>query len=555
VGCRAIDFLTLCKKLKSKQCPRWNDRQRRLHALSAVQNYSFYEILEDQFADFEERYKTGRQNDKEYRPLNERRSGVEYRLPMIITRDVVALLFGEGKFPQILFENETDTDAAAEIIKAAHLEVIMNTAATTGAVGSVVIVPEVFDDEDGTNRLYIDIWDSWECDPVFKRSDPDALESITRTRLVKREDLISDGYDVAALEKKWNKKQIEGAQSVTVASALINAPQKYDFWYVRRKIDAKESIWYEPVPRPIYENKEWDAWERDAGRSRTHDLGCCYPLWVRPRSRPGQTDGPCLFDGAITNEFAVERVASVGAQALVTAGQPILATSGTQTSTGLSDASSLEGTDGFPSTSGSSVSVDPESILDVPEKGGAWLVQLDAGSLTPLDIFILRMRALSLENCGGSRITEESLTGAKSGYAMELLNQALTYVAGAQRPSWADTVIKLLDTIALMQLKFNGIDGIEKILKIGAKVKSVSWGPWYEPTGDDLLSLVMAAAKAHEAGAIDDETLVASIAPLFDVVNIDDMVKKVKAQVKERAETEHKQQLELKTAAPPQAAA
>lgn len=558
-----MDFIALCEKLKPKQCPRWNDRQRRLHALHTVQAYTFYEILKDKFADFDDRYKSSAKQDGEYRPLGERRSGVEYRLASIITRDVIAMLFGEGKFPNILFESEKDTAAAAEIIKTAKLENLMNTAATAGAPGSVVIVPEVFVDGD-QNRLFIYVWDSWECEPIFRRLQPDTLEQITRTWLVKRDALIVDGYDVAKLEAKWAKKQNETA---SIAAALQQQPEKFAEWYIRRRITTTESIWYEPVPKKIYEQKDWDAWEEDRGqidadgvetpgRSVTHDLGVCYPIWAAPRARPGEIDGPALFDGAIVNQFTIERVASVGAQAMVTAGQPILATATAGSApSGISDAAALEGTDGYPSTSGSSPRIGPEDVIQVDEKGGAWLVQLDAGALTPLDVLILRLRALSLENAGGSRITEESLSGAKSGYAMELLNQALTYVAGAQRPGWADVLVKLLLMIALMQEKFNGIDGLKLKLSTAAQVKLVSWGPWYEPSGDDLTALVTAALQALEGGAIDHETLVATIAPLFDVVNIDDMVKKTQVEQQQRADQAHQQAIELKTAAPPKSAA
>jgi|GEM_PF-5261435 len=543
-----MDFLTLQEKLQAKQCPRWSDRQRKLHAYNLVQNYAFYELL-DGIKDFDERYDA---QDK-YRPLSERRSAAEYRLANIIARDVVAMLFGEGKFPAILFENEADTDGARELIRVAKLESLLNTAATQAACGAVALIPEIFDDN-GTKRLFIDIWDAWECEPVFLRMQPGKLQSIARTWLVKREDLAADGYNVAALEAKWTKK-LEGQTSTE--------KQTFQKWYIRREINENESLWFQPVPQKVYEKKDWNEWEKDAdstdgagnavpGRSVEHKLGICPARWVAPLSRPGAIVGPCIFDGAITNEFLVERIASVGAQAVVTAGQPILATATGTGDTGLQE--DLNGTDGYPKND-KNARIGPEDVIEVPEKDGAWLVQLDAGAVTPMDVLILRLRSLSLENCGGSRITEESLAGAKSGYAMELLNQALTYVAGAMRPSWADAIVDLLILIAEMIEKFGGgIEGVKKPLSSAAQWKSISWGPWYEPSGQDLHFYVQATASAVEAGLIDSDTAIANVGPLYDVVDIDGMKTKIKAEQQQQADEQHQQALELKTAGPAPAA-
>lgn len=561
-----MDFLTLLAKLKEKQCPRWSDRQRKLHAYHLVQTYSFYELLG--MPDFDDRYKANGRKADEYRPLAERRSAAEYRLAHIITRDVVAMLFGEGKFPSVLYDNESDTEAAAEIIRVANLETILNIAATDAAAGAVALIPEVFVDKDEqgkeVRRLFIDVWSAWECEPLFRRLQPGTLEQLTRTWEVKREDLIADGYDVEAMEREWAIKMAGGK-----AVAPTEKPPKIDFWYCRRRITETESLWYFPVPKKVYEQKDWDEWvvDRDTkdkdgndvpGRTVEHGLSLCPALWIAPASKPGDFVGPCIFDGAITNEFLIERVASVGAQAVITAGQPILATStGNGDATGLQGDASAEGTDGYPETSGGGTSsgrIGPEDVIEVAEKGGAWLVQLDAGALTPMDSIILRLRALALENCGGSRITEESLTGAKSGYAMELLNQALTYTAGAMRPAWSMAILALLRLIAVMRKKFGEIEGLTKELNPQAALKSMSWGPWYEPSGEDLTATVQATTSAREAGFISGDTGVASVAPLFDVVNIEEEKSKIKTEQTAQADQEHQRALELKTATPKPAA-
>jgi hypothetical protein len=543
-----MDFLTLQEKLKPKQCKRWNDRQRKLHALDTVRTYTFYEILRDELKDFDDRYDA----NEDYRPLDKRRTAAEYRLAGIITRDVVAMLFGEGKFPSILFESDKDTDGARELIRVAKLESLLNTAATQGACGAVALVPEIFDDGT-TKRLYIDIWDAWECDPVFERLNPGKLHSLTRTWLVKREDLIADGYNIDALELKWHKK-LEGQL------AKPEDKNKIPFWYLRRQITADESLWFQPVPKAVYEKDDWDEWEKDTdtkgddgetvpGRSVQHDLGRCNAMWIAPMSRPGSPTGPCIYDGAITNEFLVERIASVGAQAVVTAGQPILATAtGNAGETGVQN--DLGGNDGQPSTK-ENKRVGPEDIVEVSEVNGAWLVQMDAGAVTPMDALILRLRALSLENCGGSRITEESLAGAKSGYAMELLNQALTYVAGAMRPAWADAILELLLLIAFMIEKFGGtIEGLNTKLSPEAKLKSTSWGPWYELSGQDLQFFIAATAMAVEKGMIDLDTAIANVAPAYDVTDVEGLKTKIKAEMQKQADQQHQQALELKTASP-----
>lgn len=519
-----MDFIQLREKLKNKQCPRWSERQRTLHAYDSVLRHTYNELLSDLKA-FDDRY-TVAAGVKTYTPLSQRRSAMEYHLPATITRDLIALLFSESRFPMLQFESEEDSTAATQVIKALGLDALMFDLAIDASIGSAALVPEVFEVAPGRFQAFPAIWPSYECEPIFERFHPGKLAQITRTWDVPREALVADGYDVDALETEWTLKLAKG--SIAPDTKRI----QFDWWYCRRRLTKGRGIWYYPVPKKVYEQAGWDEWVEDVataaqpGRSVDHKLDLCPAFWIAPRAKTGAIDATPLFKGAVDNALVIERTMSVGAQAIATAGQPILAVSrkgGGET--GLRN-NVPDGGDGHPVIEGRPLDVTPESILEVDEVGGAWLVEQGAGATTALDAFIARARGLSVENCAGSRVSEETVAGAKSGYAMELLNQAMTNAAGTLRPYYSSLLVEIVHTMSEIHEKMPLI-GIDRGVPRTSPATGVQWGAYYEPSGPDKLADVNAATKALTNGGISEETYVANVAPLFDVTDINAERKKI----------------------------
>ena len=539
-----MDFQTFCRKLEPNQCPRWNSRQKRLHALDLIRRAKhYYELDLQDFDDMRGSDWKPFGHGEGYVPLKNRRPAGEYRLPAIITRDTVAMMFSESTFPTIVFEEEADTDGAQLIISKGRLRSVMFDAATEGGSGSTCIVVEAFaGDTKGNHNLFVDTWPAYECDPVFKRNNPGLLESITRTWKVSRDSLKADGYDLDALELVWKKyiieKKLEKEYNYEADKRL------FEDWYIRRELTADASVWYIPTPLKIYHKKHWDDWIKDGERSTTHGLKFVNAIWITNLTEDVLPDGICTFEGAINNQFVIDRVLSTGQQAIVTAGSPVLAIS-------KPNGDKTFGADGGNSPGGQSMEVSPDSILEVEESGGAWLVQMSAESTMALDTYVRLLRGLSIENCAGSRISEDGVSGKESGYAMELLNQSLVWLAGHLRHSYGEPgLVALVRMIARVHAKYPITTLLKAKFDPDAELKEISWGPYYEPSGQDKLAEVQAAIAAIEGGLIDTETAIANIGPYYDVIDVQGMAEKAKAEQQERADAEQANAVALIQAKP-----
>jgi hypothetical protein len=551
-----VDLQSLLEELSKKQSPRLDLRKKRLQGLDLIRNRQYYKILG--LPEFDKRYTPGMTTTRnKYLPIDKRRSAASYDLPAIIVRDLNAQQCGKGKFPVVTLSTPEATMAFAEYIRLANLEAVMDYAADEASIGSCVIVPEAVtpDGDNDSPTLHFSYWKAFEVDVVFERNAPNTIAKVTRTWEVSRSALQSDGYDVKELDKKWAAKALALRASRRKTLASDRKPEEYQDWIMRRVLDKETSTWYEPVPKKIYESKDWDDLTKDGvepfttddARTINHGLGFCPAIFHIPCKGDAANfpDGRCIFEGSVDNKLAIDKVMSIGVQAVVMAGTPQLAVSKSGAGSG---ADEIEGPN--PSDEG----FDPEDVIEVEEKGGAWLVQLDGGALTPLDIVLRRLRDMGLENEGGSRITEESLAGAKSGYAMELLNQALTYVAGKMRPYFAATLVRVVRMLAAMRTKWNGLaceEGDLPDFDLKAKVKQVSFGPFYQMTGQDKQAEVAAVVALVQGGLMTAESAITYIAQFFDITDVEDEISKVKTQTEAAAQTEHDRAVELKQTAPP----
>lgn len=564
-----MDLLTLTEECGKVQCPRFDDRKKRLQTLEWIRTRRIFKELG--LPDFDQR----RTELGKYRPIDKRRPAARYDVPSIVVRDVVSMLAGDGRFPIVTFgdpgeeqpapeptgdpadpakpkpetKGQRDTKAFAELVRVLGLPAVLNRAAMLASIGSVVIVPEVIEPKgEGAPWLTWTMWRAFEVDPVFRRDRPDVLEKATRTWEVKRSQLAADGYDLAKLDAYGRK--LLGDQAT-----VSEKPRQFEKWYRRTTLDENRTINFVPVPKELYERKDFtdDKWDEDPERTGIHGLGFCPAWWhVTVEDEDARPDGACIFEGAVDNALLVDRVLSVAVNAVVAAGTPQLATSTGGASSGAGAVGDAEAEAGI--TEPGQREIDPDSILEVGEVGGAWLVQLNGSALTPLDVVIERLIAIALENVGGSRMRPETLAGAKSGYAMELLNQALTYIAGLLRPSFERTVIGLARMVARMRAKFEGLaceGGEVPEFDPDATIKAVSYGPNYELSGQDKQQEVAAIVAAVGAGLLCSETAIAQVAQLFDVTDVETEVDKVQTEQKQRTADDHQRQLELKTAGPP----
>src|SRR5689334_25365932 len=109
-------FETICRLIPRD--PAYPARTRTLDILKRVLDGRLYDVLPYQF--HEERGPGG-----EYIPLRNRRPSVRYALCRTVVEDSVSLLFCEGHFPTIHYDDRNIRATHADIVKEYRLNLVM----------------------------------------------------------------------------------------------------------------------------------------------------------------------------------------------------------------------------------------------------------------------------------------------------------------------------------------------------------------------------------------------------------------------------------------------
>lgn len=427
-----MDFQAFTEALKQKLPKKFTARQVRLEALRRARKGKLY--VERRW-DFSQEYENGDAGPRLL--LDSRRPSVQYTLPAMIVRDTVSMLLGEEHRPLPLVRDDDNTnDWILAFIEDTRVWWHLTNAATMGADGSVAWVTRVLpaNGEGKPGRFFHEVWPGVECLPVFKRNAPDQLESITRTYFASADSLKADGYDVDALTKKWDS---DGRTRMGKARAQAMAQGTIDEWVLRCKLDAIGETWYEPVPRFVYENDEFEQsggipWPVDEERStKDHKLKEVPAVWITngPTDYELYPDGPCTFEPAINFQFRIDRTLSQSGRAFDYTGDPQFARS---RGTGAGPGAFGESEEEMGGTSA--------DVIEVDEKGGAWFVEIAGEGLkTAIEIYVKLLREIAREVAGGNRVDPDaSQVGKMSGVAMKMLNAALIWTTSLGRQAYGE---------------------------------------------------------------------------------------------------------------------
>ena len=145
--------------------------------------------------------------------------------------------------------------------------------------------------------------------------------------------------------------------------------------------------------------------------------------------------------------------------------------------------------------------------------------------------YVRSLRELGLESVHGNRTDPQKLSSAQSGRAMELMNQALIWLADKLRVSYGEgALLALLKMVIAAHAKIPlTIKGKKMpVIKPGAKV-SLRWPAWYHATAHDRQEIALALKTLKEAGNISRKTAVASLAADFDIEDVDAELKAIEA--------------------------
>ena len=464
-----MDWMTLSAGMASdRDMP---PRCARVSALNRVLDGTLYDHLAHAFSE-------EKQPGQGYIRLQQRRPSARSNLCRTVVDDTVSLLFGEGHFPPVMAKDKATVDAVAAIVKAIHLSDTMAEAAVRGSVGSVAILVRVLG-----GKPYVSSMTTENLTPIWNPRAPDRL-----LRVVER-------YKVTG--------------AVLAAQGYARVEERRDYWF-QRTWDESSETWYLPTPVLVLRNEKPAAPKVDKERSVTHGLGRVPIVWATNLPGGDTTDGACTFEAAISTVIELDYLMSQAGRALRIAGDPLLL---------LKTEPSVD-EDGKPRD----IIGGASDMLVVPPHGDAKLLEINGDSARASLEHCRMLRHMALEAAHGNRADADKLTAAQSGRALEMMNQGLVWVADKLRVSYGERA--LLDVLRILIEASNHLTGglvVDGVTyrSLSAEGLALSWPDFYPPTPQERLSDAQTLAALRNAGLVSRRTAVRSIAPEYDIEDVD----------------------------------
>jgi hypothetical protein len=426
----------------------------------------------------------------EYVPLRDRRPSVRYGLCKLVVDDSVALLFSEGHFPTAECSDEPVKEALADLIKDMKLNQVMLETATTGSVGSVALHLRILAQDDGRYRPFVEIKRTSYLTPTYDPKAPDRLIKVREQYKVTGEALRERGYSVEDSDlPAW-------------------------FWFAR-EWDSLAETWFLPWKLKDTEAKPDQI---DTARTVTHSLGFVPWLWIRnlpgdlkllemqqngSRLRFSDIDGACTFAGAIDAMIEIDYQLSQAGRGLKYSMDPLLMIK-------------------EPAATAEGFVRSPANAMLVGEKGDARLLEIGGSAFTVVLDYVRALRELGLESVHGNRTDPQKLSAATSGRAMELMNQALIWLADKLRVSYGEgALLSLLKMVIAAHQKYPLTVKGKQFPKIPESCEvTLRWPAWYHPTSTDRRDIATTLSTHKNAGHMSRETAVKTIAADYDVEDV-----------------------------------
>ena len=429
-----------------------------LAALGRVLDGSFYDVLAHPFD--EEKNGAG-----EYVALKDRRPAVRCNICRVVVEDSVGFVFGEGRFPAVLCDDEPTRAALAGLIDESGLAEAMNEAALAGSIGSVVVLMRVL-----KGRLFWEVMPSTFLTPVYDPAAPDTLARLTERYKATGKELRAAGFAIAA------------------------ADDAAEFWF-QREWGGEAETWF--LPQKVGETGPPAI---DDGRTVRHGLGFVPAVWIKNLPGGVAPDGWCTFRPAIEDQIEIDYQLSQAGRGLKYSSDPTLLIK-------------------EPAGDGELVKGGGNALV-VSEKGDAKLLEIGGTAASAVIEYVRCLREFALEAAHGNRTSPEKMATAQSGRAVELMNGPLIMLADKLRLSYgARGLLLLLRMVVAAAGKYALTLGGAAIPRLSAAPLSLKWQPWAAPTEGDKLQQAQGLGELRKSGHISRATAVAAIAANYDIAN------------------------------------
>lgn len=445
------------------------ERVNRLTAYREILDGTLYDRLPQEFHQ-------ERTDADEYVPLRDRAPSVRFNMCRTVVQDSVAMLFGEGRFPQVMGDGPTDAQAWAAFIKATKLPKVMKRAALRGAVGSTAIRFRVLN-----NRPFFDVLDTTYLTPIWRDDAPDTLDRVVERYKVKGSALVADGFNIPS-------------------EAL-----GLDHWW-QRTWDGEAEWRHAPMLVQEWKDKNRPPLPIDRGRSVRHDLGVVPIVWIENLPGDDEPDGACTFAPAIDSQIELEYQLSQAGRGLKYSADPTLLLK--------EPAVAEDGT----------LQRGADTALVVSKDGDAKLLEISGGASAAVIEYCRALREYALESVRGHRAAADKISAAQSGRALELMYQPLVWLTDDLRTSYGES--GLLDVLRMVQavvrtgrVRLKDRDGAA--LEVPKGDVTLRWPAFFPATHEDKQSEATALATLIHDEVISKQTATRLVAPNYDIEDIE----------------------------------
>jgi hypothetical protein len=452
---------------KDKDLP---ERAWRLDLLGRVLDGSLYDILDYAFA---QETKGPNGLGGEYVPVRDRRPCIRYPLPRIVVDDSVSLLFSEAHFPLVQCPDPDAAQALRELIRESGLNSVMIDAATRGSVGSVALKLLIT----RSGRAHVEVMPTRFLTPEWDPEEPSELLRVTERYKVSGRDLARNGYRIA---------------------------DEAAFYWFQRVWDQEAEAWFQPWPVEGTGADCVPQIDEAPGRTTRHGLGFVPIVWIRNLPGGDEIDGACTFEQAIETSIEIDYQLSQAARGLRYSSDPTLL---------IKEPAGVEG---------GPIVKSAGKALVVAEGGDAKLLEIDGSAAGAVIDFVRALRELALEAIHGNRANADRVSAAQSGRALELLYQAVIWLADRLRISYGEYgLLTLLGLIVKASRT--------RPLRIGGRAEfrfpadlplSLKWPPFIEPSEQDRLVAAQGLLALIDAQIISRRTATQHVAAALDIDDI-----------------------------------
>ena len=243
--------------------------------------------------------------------------------------------------------------------------------------------------------------------------------------------------------------------------------------------------------------------KRDAERSVAHNLGFVPIIWIRNLPGGDAIDGASTMPNeAVDTNIEIDYQLSQAGRGLKYSSDPTLLLK----EPAMGDNGELIKGGG--------------NAIVVSADGDAKMLEINGTAVEAVINYVRLLRELTVESMHGNRSNAEKQAAAPSGKALELMNQALIWLADKLRISYGEVgLLELVNMIAAahakVPLKFKTGETIPEFNK--TKAISLRWPAWYSPTMQDMLDQAQAMQTLITAGILSRETAIKVISSQYDI--------------------------------------